>query len=111
MYKEKLQGVITERYLDGKINTDRYIRLMEKTESITEGKSLDLLTEITSRTWDELWITPVGAKIKVALNAKYKSCKSGCIGDDPGRKNYCVEKCRHAYYNALERNRARINKD
>lgn len=51
MYKDKLQGVITERYLNGKIATNRYIRLMEKTENITEGKALDLLSEIKMPTW------------------------------------------------------------
>ena len=110
MYKDKLQEVLTEKFINDEISTNKYMVMMEVSEVASE-KQVKSLLEVTSRSWDEFNFGIFGSKIKVALNQKYKACKAKCIGDNPGRKNYCVEKCRHAYYNALEKNRAKIDKD
>jgi len=43
MYKEKLQNIITEKFVNDKITTSKYLRLSKKIEDISEGKALDLL--------------------------------------------------------------------
>lgn len=114
MYKDKLIDVITEKFLNDEISDKRFVALTEKVSLVSEDTakkaydnmvSKELLTEITSRTWDEVAWGWGGAKIKVAFNKKYKQCKLACMEGDPDRKNYCVEKCRHEYYEALEKNR------
>jgi len=120
MYKDKLIEVLSEKFSEGKISEKKFDNLVEKVILASEATAKkaynkvvtkELITEITSRTWDEFWFSPTGAKIKVALNKKYQNCKSSCIGGDASRKNYCVEKCRHEYYKALEKNRANIKED
>ena len=38
MYKEKLQKLLTEKYLNDNISTNTYVRLTEKIDSLSEGK-------------------------------------------------------------------------
>jgi hypothetical protein len=47
IFRNALEDVITERFLDEKIDADKYLRLMEKVQLMTEGKALDILQEIT----------------------------------------------------------------
>jgi hypothetical protein len=68
-----------------------------------ELKTKKNINEITQRSKDEFIWGTIGSKIKVALNKEYKKCKEDCIGIFPERKDYCVEKCRHLYYNRLEK--------
>ena len=57
MFKEKLQDVITEKYLSDKISTDRFVSLMEKVELVSEKKAQEVLSEVN------------GAAIKAAIGS------------------------------------------
>lgn len=45
MYKERLQEIITERFVNDKISTDKYVKLNDRIDLMTEGMALDYLNE------------------------------------------------------------------
>ena len=45
MHKEKLQELITERFLNDKIDYDKFIKFVEKIEIMNEDKAKTLLNE------------------------------------------------------------------
>jgi len=65
MFKDTLEDVITERFLTEKISSDKYIKLMEKIEVMSEGRALDILQEIS-------W-----AGIKGGIKGGYEAAKAG----------------------------------
>lgn len=46
MFKEALQDIITERFLDDKISAEKFENLIEKTSVISESRAFELLGEI-----------------------------------------------------------------
>ena len=79
MYKEKLQKVIIESYLNDKMDSGRFIRMSEKVEGISEKRAKEIINEITVI---ELGL---GAAISGSIiaymrrsDAAYRSCVSAC---------------------------------
>ena len=47
MYKEKLREIIVENYIQDKIDEERFIKLSEKAEKVSESKAEKILNENT----------------------------------------------------------------
>lgn len=70
MFKELLQDVIMEKYLDGKITAEKFDSLIEKSELVTEEKAFQILGEVKFGIITEDWkqsamkgLSTVGQKV------------------------------------------------
>lgn len=78
MFKNTLEDVITERYLSQKITPEKYVRLMEKIEVMSEGRALDILQEISLKgVKDKVVGTAVSVKDKMVALAKSVAATTG----------------------------------
>lgn len=70
MYKERLQEIITERYVNDKISTGKYLMLNERIDMLSEGMALDYLNEF------KIPKLPKWKAIKAGIGNKKESLKA-----------------------------------
>jgi len=130
MSKEKLQKIITENFINGKIGVNKYIKMSEKVENISEKKSEEIITEIN---WKAVAVVggvslmallSIWAEImdrKKRFNEEWKKCKDKCakiyepkikkaknlededdISDIKELYENCKDKCSDIYYKKQE---------
>ena len=130
MYKEKIQKVIIESYLNDKMDSERFIRMTEKVENISEKRAEEILTEID---WKAV---AVGGGLSLAVllgiwaetedrkrrfDSDWKICRDKCLktfapkikrAKETGifedttdlREDYeeCKDKCSEIYFKKVE---------
>ena len=88
MSKEKLHKIITESFINDKIDMDRFLKMSERVDNVSENKAEEILTEIS---WKSVAV--VGGLSLVALlaiwadiqdrkkrfNIDWKKCRDKCI--------------------------------
>jgi hypothetical protein len=78
MFKNTLEDVVTERFLTEQISAEKYVKLMEKIEVMSEGKALDILQEITLKQMKKKVVgTAVSIKDKMVALAKSVATTTG----------------------------------
>ena len=82
MYKQRLQEIITERYVSDKISTAKYVKLNNRIDLMTEGMALDYLNEfkLPKPSWKAIKSGVAGKK--ESLKATWALSKKGADKDE-----------------------------
>jgi ClpP class serine protease len=98
MYKEKLQEIIAENFINDKIDIDRFLRISEKVDRINEEKSKKILFERTtfSNRIEDLRhdLKKLVAKYNQTDNIWTKDFKTGKVTTNEAEKELLLKKIR-----------------
>ena len=116
MSKEKLHSIITESFVNDKIDVDRFLKMSEKVDKISDERAEQILTEFIDPISAIIlggamagWVVAggyvggkIGEKIDLSLLTGLRSCKkkTAHIKDDLKRKR-AYYKCRIEFSKAL----------
>ena len=107
MYKEKLQDLFTERFVNDKIDSKRYTALMEKTDQMGEDKIRVFLEQGSLTPTRKSVHSAIGLVASVgtlgtgyltyrALKALFSECARACgvLGHNSKKRQACLAACK-----------------
>ena len=94
MSKEKLHEIITESFVNDKIDVDRFLKMSEKVDKISDERAEEIVSEISFFSGD-----PKKKKIK----EDYKKCKQN-VENTLGMKFFLMS-------NVVDKRKGKISKD
>ena len=114
MYKEKLQGLITERFLNNKIDAEKYVRLNEKIDVLSDSKAKELLEEggrktVMSIIGLTIGLGPVGWAVYRTIRASFDKCSEQCgtYKINNSDRQICMDRCKQKMYDDMKSNQAK----
>jgi hypothetical protein len=111
-YKKELQDIITEKFLNDKIDFKKYLKLTENIELITEASAKEIAIKVGIAAVGGIAIAKLMYQIrhlKRKSDEQYKKCSDACnqtyskLGEQRSLWIKCRKKCEEEYKNRLEK--------
>ena len=112
--KEILKGMITERFLDNKISSEKYVKLSEKINLMKDEKAKEMIEEggrktVMSIAGLTIGLGPVGWAVYRTIRGSFDKCSEECgtYKINNSERQICMQKCKERMYDEMRKNQAK----